>query len=120
MPSVNFSRFDVVVVPFPFTDKAATKRRPALVLSDSVTFNQRAGHGVMAMITSAVENKWPQDVPLQDIKSAGLSVPCSVRFKLFTLDNRLVLRTAGKLAKIDRDVVDAAMRVVFGIKLPTK
>ena len=94
MPSAIFNRFDVVVVPFPFTDKAATKRRPALVLSDSATFNQRAGHSVMAMITSAVENIWPHDVSIADLKAAGLSVPCSVRFKLFTMDNRLVLRVA--------------------------
>lgn len=60
------------MVPFPFTDKAATKRRPALVLSDSVTFNQRAGQCVMAMITSAVENTWPQDVSIADLKTGRI------------------------------------------------
>ena len=113
MPSETFDRFDVVVVPFPFTDKAAVKRRPALVLSDSATFNRLAGHSVMAMITSATENAWPHDVSISDLKSAGLRVPCAVRFKLFTMDNRLVLRTAGTLAKSDQKMVDVAMRSVF-------
>ena len=46
-----FERFTVVRVPFPFTDRAASKNRPALVLSDLEAFNVPAGHSVMAMIT---------------------------------------------------------------------
>jgi mRNA interferase MazF len=42
----------VVVVPFPFTDRKASKRRPALVLSAMKVFGHLAGHSVMAMITS--------------------------------------------------------------------
>ena len=116
MPSAIFDRLDVVVVPFPFTDKAAVKRRPALVLSDSATFNQGAGHSVMTMITSATENAWPHDVAITDLKSAGLSVPCALRFKFFTMDNRLVLRKAGKLGKTDREAVNIAARAVLGMK----
>ncbi len=37
---MTYKQFDVVVVPFPFTDKAATKKRPALILSDAASFNQ--------------------------------------------------------------------------------
>ena len=39
---------DVVVVPFPFVDRAEAQRRPALVLSKK-RFN-RNGHTVLAMI----------------------------------------------------------------------
>lgn len=116
MPSAIFDRFDVVVVPFPFTDKAASKRRPALVLSTAGQFNARAGHSVMAMITSATENAWPQDILIADLKSAGLSVPCSVRFKLFTIDNRLVLRRSGRLGKTDRAAVEKNLRSVFALQ----
>ena len=41
------NRWDVVVVPFPFIDKPADKKRPAVVLS-SLDFNQ-GGYTVMAM-----------------------------------------------------------------------
>ena len=115
MPSTIFDRFDVVVVPFPFTDRAAVKRRPALVLSGAATFNRRSRHSVMAMITSVTDGAWPQDVPLADWKSAGLNVVCAVRFKLFTLDNSLVLRKAGKLGKTDRSAVQVAMNSLFGV-----
>ena len=54
--------WQVVVVPFPFTDRATTKRRPALVLS-AKAFN-RNGHSVLAMITSASHRPWPGDTPI--------------------------------------------------------
>jgi mRNA interferase MazF len=69
---VAFERFDVVVVPFPFTGSTAARRRPALVLSHGKTFNAPAGHSVMAMTTSAKHSKWPLDVTIADIDSAGL------------------------------------------------
>jgi hypothetical protein len=37
-----------------------------------------------------------------------------VRFKLLALDNRLVLRKAGRLSKGDAAATDAAVRLVFG------
>jgi len=39
----TFEAFNIVVVPFPFTDRSTTKRRPALVLSDAKAFNKQIG-----------------------------------------------------------------------------
>lgn len=97
MPSKNFERYDIVVVPFAFTNKASTKRRPAVVLSSAALFNQSAKHLALAMVTRATNCAWPLDVPLADLASAGLKVDCAVRFKLFTLDERPILRKAGSL-----------------------
>lgn len=96
-----FERFTVVRVPFPFTDRNATKNRPALVLSDATSFNTPAGHSVMAMITSQGNAPWPLDCPIADLKTAGLPSPSLVRFKLFTLDHRLVRGELGKLSVAD-------------------
>ena len=106
-------RFDIVVVPFPFTDKAAQKRRPALVISDARAFNRPADHSVVAMITSSGNAPWPLDVPITDLKSAGLPSPSVVRMKLFTLDHRFVLRKAGKLAAGDARAVEAALAALM-------
>ena len=102
--------FDVVVVPFPFTDRAASKRRPALVLSDRAAFNARIGHAVLAMITSATNSDWPFDVKVTDLKAAGLPSASFVRMKLFTLDQQLIVRKAGSLATTDRQAVATAVR----------
>lgn len=90
----TFSPGDVVIVPFPFTDRDAVKRRPALVCS-SVAFNRQARHVVLAMITTSTHSAWPDDVPIQDLDAAGLPAPSVVRWKLFTLDASFVLRRAG-------------------------
>jgi len=107
---VTFEAFDVVVVPFPFTDKASTRRRPALVLSEAKTFNKHVAHSVLAMITSASNSDWPLDIEIEDINAAGLSFASIVRMKLFTLDNQLVIRKAGKLGAKDRKTVTKALR----------
>lgn len=101
-------RWDVVVVPFPFVDKLAEKRRPALVLSTEA-FN-RSGHSVLAMITSALHAPWPGDTLLADLERAGLHVACLVRLKLFTLDNRLIQRRTGNLAAVDRRKTSGNLR----------
>lgn len=113
-PTVTFERFAVVRVPFPFSDRQATKNRPAVILSNPLTFNTRAGHSVMAMVTSEGNPPWPLDCSLSDIVAAGLPAPSRVRFKLFTLDHRLVRGELGRLAKADADAVEASLAALLG------
>lgn len=112
-----FERFAVVRVPFPFTDRNATKNRPALVLSDAGSFNAPAGHSVMAMITSQGNAPWPLDCPIGDLKAAGLPAPSLVRFKLFTLDHRLVRGELGKLGATDAATVRNGLTRLLGDNL---
>jgi mRNA interferase MazF len=112
-PIAIYEPFSVVVVPFPFTDRDASKRRPALVLSSAAVFNTPSGHVVLAMITSQRLPVWPLDVDVADLKRSGLAVPSTIRFKLFTLDQRLILRTAGTLGFADRRRVTQAMKRLF-------
>lgn len=106
---MSFERFTVVRVPFPFTDRNATKNRPALVLSDAAAFNTPAGHSVMAMITSQGNAPWPLDCPVTDLGAAGLPAPSLVRFKLFTLDDRLVRGELGRLSAADAATVGSGL-----------
>ena len=114
--TVTFNAFDVVVVPFPFTDSATTKRRPALVLSDNVNFNQPVGQSVLAMITSAANSDWPLDIEISDLDAAGLSSPSIVRMKIFTLDHQFIIRKAGTLNKKDQTQVKQAFAKLFPLK----
>ena len=106
---MTFKSFDVLVVPFPFTDSTAMKRRPALVLS-AEQFQDRIGHLVLAMITSRENRGWPLDVEISDLKAAGLSHASVVRMKLFTLDERFVLRKAGRLTETDCQAVQRSLK----------
>lgn len=111
---MSFDRFTVVRVPFPFSDRSSVKNRPAVVLSDSTTFNTPAGHSVMAMITSEKNPPWPLDCNILDLSAAGLFAPSKVRFKLFTLDNRLVRGEVGKLSAADQANVRSELAHLLG------
>ena len=104
-------QWDVVVVPFPFSERDGQKRRPALVLSLR-GFNC-AGHTAMAMITTQTHHPWPGDCLILDLDRAGLPSPCIVRLKMFTLDNRLIVRRCGTLASQDRESVQEAVSLQF-------
>lgn len=109
-----FERFDVVVVSFPFVDAPKSKPRPALVLSISA-FNRANRHTVLAMITRATHTRWPSDHVIVDLGSAGLRHASVVRWKLFTLDNRIMQRRIGTLGQNDRDSCVACVAAAFGL-----
>lgn len=111
---MGYERYTVLRVPFPFTDRMATKNRPALVLSDAAAFNAPAGHSVLAMITSTANAAWPLDCPIGDLASAGLPAPSVVRCKLFTLDHRLIRGALGRLAAQDAERVRAVLARLLG------
>jgi mRNA interferase MazF len=99
-----FKPYSVVTVPFPFTDKDYTKKRPALVISQE-EYQKYTHHCILAMITSAKQSGWGNDVPIQDIESTGLPGSSVIRPKLFTLDERLILSELGELSRKDKEAV---------------
>ena len=84
------------------------------MLSDPLAFNTPAGHSVMAMITSQANAPWSLDCALADLAAAGLPALSVVRFKLFTLDHRLVRGTIGKLSLADVALVRAGLAAWLG------
>jgi mRNA interferase MazF len=108
-PSGPLEAFTVVRVPFPFSDRLAQRRRPAVVLSPAA-FQQSSGHLLLAMITTARQSSWPLDWPIEDLQATGLNQPCLIRLKLFSLDERLILGRQGELAHVDRLGLQANLR----------
>jgi len=113
---VTYKQFDIVKVPFPFTDKLATKNRPALIISSAESFNNKIEHSVMAMITSAKQSDWPLDTVITDIQAAGLPVASLIRLKLFTLDHRLIRGTLGQLSEKDQAAFNTHLMQLIGQK----
>ncbi|MBM3790426.1 MAG: type II toxin-antitoxin system PemK/MazF family toxin [Acidobacteria bacterium] len=113
MPIGAYDRFEVVAIPFPFTESERARRRPALVLSSADSFSSRIGHSVMAMITSAENEPWPLDVEIRDLRAAGLPARSIVRMKLFTIDHRLIVKKLGSLSAADGSLVLRSLRALF-------
>jgi len=110
--------FSLVRVPFPFTDRATHKRRPALVLSEP-EFQKCSGHLVLAMVTTAQQSSWPLDWPIQELEGTGLPKDCLVRLKLFSLDDRLILGRIGELSVADRAGVAHHLRQLLPLGRPS-
>lgn len=111
-PMMIFDPFDLIVVPFPFVNSLKTKPRPALVLSTR-DFNHENRHSVLAMVTRATHSRWPSDHEILELQPTGLHAASVVRFKIFTLDNRILQRRIGRLSERDVRVCVAALEAMF-------
>lgn len=107
---MSFAPFDVVVVPFPYADRLAEKRRPAVVIS-ARDVHSRYKLVWLAMITSADNPRWDCDIDISDLKIAALPAPSRVRpVKIATADIARVIRRIGRLSAKDAKAVKAALR----------
>ncbi len=102
--------WDVVCVPFPFTEGEGDKRRPALVVS-SEGLSEAHGLYWLVMITSAKNSAWAGDVPIADHEAVGLPAPSVIRpAKIATLQRDKILRTLGRLPDPLRVAVGGSLR----------
>ncbi len=97
----GYDRGDVILVPYPFGERAGGRKRPALVMS-SREYNQATGELVIAQITGrASAPERPGDSNIEQWKEANLPGPAIVRSRLATLNISLVLRRLGTLTNED-------------------
>ena len=112
--SKALSPFDVVVVPFPYADRLAEKRRPAIVVS-ATQLQAKYGLVWLAMVTSAENRRWDCDIDVSDLDIAGLPAPSLVRpAKIATVDADRVLQRVGRLAAKDARAVEARLKQFLG------
>jgi mRNA interferase MazF len=102
------SAWDVIVVPFPYSERLAEKRRPALVISNDTL--HRDGYLWIAMITGSSKERRAGDLVIRDLGSASLPGASMVRVsKIATIEPERILRRIGTLAKRERAAVRKAV-----------
>jgi mRNA interferase MazF len=109
----RFDAFDIVVVPFPYADRLAEKRRPALVISN----RRLSSFGLIwvAMITSADNAPWSCDVTINDLVRTGLPAPSVVRTaKIACIEPSRIERRAGRLDKATAKAVAQKLKGFLG------
>lgn len=105
----RYAAGDVIVVPFPYSDRLAEKRRPALVVSSP----RLAAMGFIwvVMITSAKHSALADDLPILDLAGAGLGAPSIVRpVKIAHIEPDRIVRRAGGLGATQTAAVLAKVR----------
>jgi mRNA interferase MazF len=105
---------DVVLVPFPFTSQRASKKRPAIVVSNRVYSTARPDLIVMAVTSQLRPDPRSGDVLIRDWQAAGLLKPSVVKPVFATLEQRLVLRRLGALDDDDQAALRKAISEVIG------
>jgi mRNA interferase MazF len=108
MTTTTYDTYDVVEVPFPFSDMPQVKIRKALVLTPK-SMNDLNGATTLMMITSRKNSVWTGDTQLTEWSEAGLKKPCFVRLKFFTPDNKLIIKKIGKLSQTDMNLVSKTL-----------
>ena len=111
----SITTFDVVLLPFPFTNLSATKRRPALVLH-RYDWPKLPDHFLVAMITSQLDGlKLPEDFLIQEWEKSGLPKPSLIRLgKLVTLDGSLLIKKLGTLSEGDQNRARKLLKKHYG------
>lgn len=103
----------VVVVPFPYSDRLAEKRRPAVIVSGPEV--AASGFVWIAMITSARNTALATDVRIEDLPAAGLAVPSVVRpLKIACIEPTRVMRAIGTLRHDTAAEVFASLHGMIG------
>jgi mRNA interferase MazF len=97
---MNYNKWDIVLVPFPFTDLSTTKKRPALVVSPD-EFNAKYDL-VIAFITSQInlENRIG-DYRIKEWRKSNLPKPSMIRMKFTTVDQSIIIKKLGRLSTND-------------------
>jgi len=105
---------DVILVPYPFGERAGGRKRPALVLSPA-EFNETTSEVVIAQITSRLSGDvCPGDYTIESWKEVNLPRPAMVRCRLATLQTSLVLRRLGRLSEAEFSKVQSVLDMALG------
>ena len=104
MPS--FSRNDVVLVAYPFSDRTGVKVRPAVIVSGP----HRSRDLFVVPLTSRSDRMVEGEFSLADWRNAGLNMASVVKRGLFTVHESFILKRVGTLAAIDTNQVNESLR----------
>jgi mRNA interferase MazF len=90
----EFVKGDLIVVPFPFSDLTANKRRPALVVASMI-----GDDVILCQITSkSVRDTYAISLTESDLKTGKFHQDSNIRpNRLFTADSNIILYRIGTL-----------------------
>ena len=103
-----------MLVPFPFTNQTASKKRPAVVVSNGRYNHAKPDVVVMAITSQFRPNPTLGEVWLTAWQAAGLLKPSAVKPVFATLEQGLILGQLGSLASDDQISLKQAIGEIMG------
>jgi len=105
---------EIVLAPFPFTNQAAFKQRPAVVVS-SRSYNAARPDVIIMPITSQLRPiSGIGEVLIGEWRQANLLKPSAIKPIFATLEQKLILRRLGVLPPSDQSALRVAIATVLG------
>jgi len=96
----TYKKWDIILVPFPFTNLKTTKKRPVLIISPD-KYNEKFNI-VIAFITSKLDLEYRLgDYKIQEWEKSNLPKPSMIRMKFATIDKSIILKKIGRLSEKD-------------------
>src|SRR2546423_6042791 len=106
----NYSRGEVVLVRYPFSDLSGSKIRPAVIVN--------APHSskdiFILPLTSKTRSLLMGEFILKDWRQAGLNVETAVKRGIYTVHQNLIVQRVGKLSGSDTKDLGDALRLWLG------
>ena len=109
MPS--YSKNEVILVRYPFSNLSGSKVRPAVVVNSS----HSSQDVIIVPLTSKTSSLLAGEFILADWKTAGLNVVSAVKRGLYTVHQGLVIKSVGSLSVSDASVLDDSLREWLGL-----
>ena len=106
----NYSRHDVLLVRFPFTDLSGAKVRPAVV----VHAPHSSQDSFVVPLTSRLATLQAGEFVLQDWAKVGLNVPTAVKRGIYTIHPSLIVKFIGQLSATDSRSLERSLREWLG------
>lgn len=111
---ISYKFGDIVLVPFPFTDQTATKRRPAVVVSSAAYHRERPDLILMAVTSQIRPSAAMGEVVVNSWQEAGLIKPSAIKPILTTVEKELIIRKLGQLSEEDQRALKRALPTILG------
>jgi len=107
----NYSKNDIILVQYPFSDLSSSKVRPAVVVSAPHVSQDI----LITPLTSKTGSLLEGEFVLSEWAEARLNVPTAVKRGLYTVHKSLVVKAIGKLADADAEVLEQSLRGWLGL-----
>ena len=111
----GFSRGDVVLVSFAFSDESGERRRPAVVVSSDAYHSGRQ-EAIIEAITSNTDRILVGDHLVTDWKGAGLLFPSVATGIIRTVKQGMITRKLGTMSRQDMQTIEENLAEILGIR----
>jgi mRNA interferase MazF len=108
----NYSKNDVILVRYPFSDLSTSKVRPAVIIN-ALHISEDI---FIVPLTSKTTSLLPGEFVLEDWRGGGLNVITAVKRGIYTINKTLIIKRIGQLSTFDSKRLESSLYEWLGFK----